>query len=134
MDVKEINRSVIEQFRAGGEITGMHREGILLLTTIGTRSGRPHTTPMMFHRENDRLLVVASNIGAPRHPDWYTNLVNDARVTVEVGNENYPALATTLTGRDREQTWAMLTANYPFFSEHQAKTARTIPVVALTRT
>jgi hypothetical protein len=71
MDVCEVNKRVVEQFRAGGEIEGMHRERLLLLTTTGRRSGQPRTTPMMFHRDGDRVLVVASNIGAPRHPDWY---------------------------------------------------------------
>ena len=73
MDMKEINRQVIEQFRAGGKITGMQRERLVLLTTVGARTGQKRTTPMMFHRDGDRLLVIASNAGAPRHPDWYRN-------------------------------------------------------------
>ena len=65
---------MIGQFRAGGEIEGMHRDRLLLLTITGTRSGQRRTTPMMFHRDAGRLLVIASNVGAPRHPDWYLNL------------------------------------------------------------
>lgn len=71
MDIKETNRRVIAQFRAGGDIDGMHRERLLLLTTTGSRSGRPHTAPMMFHRDGDQVLVITSNAGAPEHPDWY---------------------------------------------------------------
>jgi len=67
MDIREVNARVIEQFRAGGEIEGMHRGG-LLLTTTGAKSGRSRTTPMMFHRDGDLLLVIASNIGAPSYP------------------------------------------------------------------
>ncbi|MBF6164235.1 nitroreductase family deazaflavin-dependent oxidoreductase [Streptomyces gardneri] len=133
MDVKEINRRTIAQFRAGGEIDGMRRDRLILLTTIGRRTGAPYTTPMMFHRESDRLLVVGSNIGAPRHPDWYLNLRKDPHVTVEVDDETYSALATPLTGDDRARTWAMLKNAYPFFAEHEMKTSRVIPVVALTR-
>lgn len=133
MDVREINRQVIDQFRAGGEIQGMHRDRLVLLTTTGARTGQRRTTPMMFHRDGDRLLVVASNIGAPRHPDWYVNLAASPRVTVEVGDDTYEALARPLEGEQREQAWAMLKENYPFFAEHEAKTERTIPVVALTR-
>jgi deazaflavin-dependent oxidoreductase (nitroreductase family) len=133
MDVKEINRNVIEQFRAGGEIEGMHRERLLLLTTTGNKSGQQRTTPMMFHPDGDRLLVIASNIGAPRHPDWYLNLAANARVTVEVGDERYDAVATTAEGDERDRLWSMLTQLYPFFAEHQQQTDREIPVVILTR-
>jgi deazaflavin-dependent oxidoreductase (nitroreductase family) len=133
MDVKEVNRRVIEQFRAGGEIEGMRRERLLLLTTTGVRTGRPHTTPMMFHPDGDRLLVIASNIGAPRHPDWYLNLAATPQVTVEVGEERYEAVATTAEGDDRNRLWPMLKQNYPFFAEHEQKTERQIPVVVLTR-
>lgn len=133
MDVREINRGVIEQFRAGGPIEGMHRERLVLLTTTGRRTGTPHTTPMMFHPDGDRLLVVASNVGAPQHPDWYLNLVADPAVTVEVDRETYPATAEPLQGADYDRTWAELTALYPFFAEHATKTERTIPVVALRR-
>jgi deazaflavin-dependent oxidoreductase (nitroreductase family) len=132
MDVRQINRKVIEQFRAGGDIDGMQRDRLLLLTTIGAKSGQPRTTPMMFHRQDDRLLVIASNIGAPRHPDWYLNLVAEPHVTVEVGVETYPALAHPLEGSERESMWTALKEHYPFFAEHETKTTRTIPVVALT--
>jgi len=132
MDVSEVNKRVIEQFRAGGEIDGMHRERLLLLTTTGARSGRPYTSPMMFHRDAaGRLLVIASNAGAPRDPDWYRNLVAHPSVRVEVGDDSYSATATPLTGDDRERAWAEITAAYPFFADHEAKAGREIPVVQL---
>ena len=88
----------------------------------------------MFHRDDDRVLVVASNVGTPWHPAWYLNLVADPHVTVEIGDENYPALATPTTGEDRERLWATLEELYPVLADHQAAaTDRTIPVVALTR-
>jgi deazaflavin-dependent oxidoreductase (nitroreductase family) len=133
VDIGEINRSVIEQFRAGGDIEGMQRERLVLLTTIGARTGQRRTTPMMHHRDGDRLLVIASNVGAPSHPDWYLNLVANPRVTVEVGDDTYEALATPLAGAERDEVWAMIKETYPFFADHEAKTTRTIPVVALTR-
>ncbi|TSE01456.1 nitroreductase family deazaflavin-dependent oxidoreductase [Skermania sp. ID1734] len=134
MDIKAINRRTIEQFRAGGDIEGMHRERLLLLTTRGRKSGNPYTAPLMFHPDGDRLLVIASNIGAPKHPDWYLNLDAEPRVTVEVGAETYDAVATPLEGEERERIWAMLKQTYPFFAEHETKTDRIIPVVSLTRT
>jgi deazaflavin-dependent oxidoreductase (nitroreductase family) len=133
MDIREINANVIKQFRAGGEIEGMHRDRLLLLTTTGARTGLSRTTPMMFHRDGDRLLVIASNIGAPRHPDWYLNLRADPRVIVEIGDERFDAIAATLEGIERERLWTILKENYPFFADHEAKAPRVIPVVALTR-
>lgn len=111
----------------------MHRERIVLLTTTGARTGRQRTTPMMFHRDGARILVVASNVGAPKDPDWYVNLVANPRVTVELADEKYEAIATPLSTEERIPAWGMLTENYPFFADHQEKAGRTIPVVAITR-
>ena len=133
MDVKDINRKVIEQFRAGGDIEGMHRDRLVLLTTVGARTGKRHTTPMMFHRDGERLLVIASNEGAVNHPDWYLNLVANPLVSVEVGDDTYDAVATPAEGEERERLWTTLKESYPFLADHEAKTARTIPVVALIR-
>lgn len=133
MDMRAKNREVIEQFRAGGPIEGMHRDRLVLLTTIGARTGRPHTTPMMFHRDGDRLLVMASDAGAVKTPDWYHNLMADPHVTVEVGDENYEAVAKPAAGAEYERLWGVITENYPFFADHKEKAARDIPVVVLTR-
>lgn len=93
MDINEINRRTIEQFRAGGPIEGMHRDRLVLLTTVGRRTGQRRTTPMMFHSDGDRLLVIASNMGATKHPDWYLNLVAEPLVGVEIAAESYQATA-----------------------------------------
>jgi deazaflavin-dependent oxidoreductase (nitroreductase family) len=135
-DIAEINRRTIEQFRAGGEVTGMQRDRLVLLTTTGRRTGTRRTTPMMFHRPDvggDRLLIIASAVGAPRHPDWYLNLVADPNVAVEVGDETYDALAVPTEGEERERLWSMLKQTYPFLADHEARTEREIPVVAVTR-
>jgi deazaflavin-dependent oxidoreductase (nitroreductase family) len=133
MDMMETNRRVIEQFRSGGEIEGMHRDRLVLLTTVGARTGRPHTTPMMFHRDGERLLVVAANNGAPANPAWFRNLSVNPMVTVEVADERYRAVASVLLGADRAVTWPMLKEKYPFFAEYDGKVARDIPVVSLVR-
>ncbi len=106
---------------------------LLLLTTAGAKTGRRHTAPMMYVPEGDRLLVIASNAGAPSHPDWYRNLVARPEVTVEVGAETYEARAIVLEGAERERIWSGIVERYPFFTEHQTKIARQIPVVALQR-
>lgn len=133
MDIGEINRRVIEQFRSGGEIDGMNRAGLLLLTTAGARSGLRRTSPMMFHRDGGRLIVIASNMGAPRHPSWYHNLLAHPRVTVEIGDETYQAVAAPVTGEERERLWSLLKERYPFFIDHERTAERVIPLVALER-
>ncbi|WP_372665690.1 nitroreductase/quinone reductase family protein [Amycolatopsis kentuckyensis] len=133
-DVRATNRRVIEQFRAGGEVEGMHRERLVLLTTTGRKSGKPRTVPMMYHRDGDRLLVVASNVGAPKHPGWYLNLAEDPRVKVEVDGREFAAEALPLLGADYVRMWNELEKHYPFLADHQAKARqakRVIPIVEL---
>jgi deazaflavin-dependent oxidoreductase (nitroreductase family) len=133
MDMRERNQQVIERFRAGGPIDGMHRERLLLLTTTGARTGRAHTTPMMFVRDGDRVLVMASNAGATKVPDWFRNIVANPDVTVELGDERYPATATALEGAEYDQKWEWIKEQYPFFADHEASAGRRIPVVVLVR-
>ena len=104
-----------------------------MLTTTGRKSGRAHTTPMVFTPGDDRLLVYASKAGAPKHPDWYLNLVADPHVVVEVGSERYDAIATPLEGEERDREFALQAERVPTFAEYQEKTDRVIPVVALRR-
>jgi deazaflavin-dependent oxidoreductase (nitroreductase family) len=133
--VSDYNRAVIEEFRANAGRVGGRWEGrdLLLLTTKGRRSGRPHTTPIVYARDGDRLLVYASKGGAPQHPDWYLNLVANPEVTVEVGVERFTASATPLEGEERDRRFAEHADRSPAFAEYQARTDRVIPVVALER-
>lgn len=134
-DQQAYNQQVIAGFRASGRGTTGEFAGrpLLLLTTTGRRTGQARTTPMMYVPDGDRVLVLASNAGAPEDPDWYRNLVADPSVTVEVAGEQYPATASTVQGEERERLWTGITADYPFFVEHQAGITRQIPVVALER-
>ena len=131
-DVKAYNQKLIEEFRANGGVEP--GRPLLLLTTKGARSGEERTTPMMFIPDGDRLLVIASNAGAPRHPDWYYNLVAHPEVTVEVTGDTYQATAEVPGGAERDRLFAEVCGKHPFFTEHQAKVSRAIPVVALVRT
>ena len=131
-DMLAHNRQVIEEFRANGGPVPSDRP-LLLLTTVGARTGKRRTSPMMFVHDGDRLLVIASAAGAPRHPNWYHNLVAHSDVTVEVAGDTYPARAVVTKGAERERLWADITRDYPFFVEHQARVTRRIPVVALER-
>jgi deazaflavin-dependent oxidoreductase (nitroreductase family) len=121
----------VAQFRARDP--GIHYERLVILTTTGRKSGRPHTTPLLVHRDAERLIVIASNAGAPTHPDWFRNLVANPNVSVEIDDQRFDAIATPLTGDERERVWTMLKQRFPFFADHERQVRRTIPVVALTR-
>ena len=132
--MSDYDASIIEEYRANAGRLGGSWEGrdLLLLTTTGRRSGRPHTKPMVYTRDGDRLLVYASKGGAPRHPDWYLNLAADPRVVVEVGPNRFEAIATPLEGAERDREFAAQAARNPVFADYERKTSRVIPVVALT--
>lgn len=130
-DMKAHNRTVVEQFRAAGG--SAHGRPLLLLNTTGRRSGQRRTTPMMYIPRGEDLLVVASNAGAPKHPDWFHNLVANPEVVVEVAGETFPARARVPRGAERDEIFAWVVERHPFFADHQAKAGRTIPVVALRR-
>lgn len=131
MDIREVNNGVVAAFRAGDDPPGMHRDRLLLLTTRGAKTGREHIAPLMFHRDGERLFVIASANAAPRDPQWYRNLRADPDVHVEVGDESFAATAAALSGPARDEVWTSIKRAYPFFAEHEAKIDREIPVVEL---
>jgi deazaflavin-dependent oxidoreductase (nitroreductase family) len=129
----DFNQQIIDEFRANGGRVGGPFEGgrLLLLTTVGARSGTPHTTPVGYLPDGDRVLVIASAAGAPKHPDWFHNLVANPEVTVEDGVFTYQARAVVLTGTERDRLFARAVEADPGWAAYQAKTSRVIPVVAL---
>ncbi len=130
------NEDLIEQFRAnGGEIKEGIFKGspILLLTTTGARSGRTYTTPLVYTRDGDRLVVLASKGGAPTNPAWYHNLVAKPTARVEVGPEAFEAKAIVAQGEERDRLFDAQAAQMPNFAEYQRKTTRRIPVIVLER-
>ncbi|MFJ8137203.1 nitroreductase/quinone reductase family protein [Streptomyces sp. NPDC096013] len=129
----DLNQPIIDEFRANkGRMTG-YFEGarLLLLTTTGARTGAPHTTPVGYLPDGDRVLVIASAAGSDRHPDWFRNLVAHPQVTVESGVFTYEARAVVLTGEERDEVFARAVEADPGWAAYQEKTERIIPVVAL---
>ena len=135
MDAAEFNAAVIEEFRDNDGVVGgaLADTPLLLLRTVGARTGLPRTTPLAYRREGERLYVLASKGGAPTHPGWYRNLRAHPVVTVEVGTERFEATATVLEGAERERVFAAIAHDSPTVRKYQAMTERTIPVVALDR-
>jgi deazaflavin-dependent oxidoreductase (nitroreductase family) len=132
----DFNAAVIKEFRENGGKVGGPFEGapMLLLTSTGAKSGQPRTSPMMYLADGGRYLVFASKGGAPTSPDWYHNLVAHPDASIEVGTERFGVKATVITGAERDELYAQQAALYPGFAEYEAKTTRTIPVIALERT
>ncbi|MEW1654884.1 nitroreductase/quinone reductase family protein [Streptomyces sp. NPDC093707] len=130
----DFNQQVIDEFRANdGRVGGPFEGGrLILLTTTGARSGAPHTTPLGYLPDGERIFVIASAGGAPRHPAWFHNLLADPHATVENGTFTYRARAEVLTGADREGVFARAVEADPGWAAYQAKTSRILPVVALT--
>ncbi|RPK87742.1 MULTISPECIES: nitroreductase/quinone reductase family protein [Streptomyces] len=126
-------QSVITEFRADAGKVGGPFEGsdLLLLTTTGARSGKPHTTPLGYVRDGRRLLVVASSLGAPLDPDWYRNLLAHPTVRVELGAEEFQTLAVPAEGKRRDELFARVVAEAPGYAEYQDTTDRVLPVVVL---
>ncbi|MEK2489687.1 nitroreductase/quinone reductase family protein [Kitasatospora purpeofusca] len=135
MSSLSFNQAVVEEFRArGGRVGGPFEGGdLLLLTTVGERSGREHTVPLGFVRTEGLLLVVASAAGAPEHPQWYRNLLARPLVRVELGTEVFDATAVPAEGDRRERLFEAVVRSAPGYGDYQRHTARRLPVVVLER-
>ncbi|WKV74370.1 nitroreductase/quinone reductase family protein [Streptomyces sp. PCS3-D2] len=127
------NQSVIDEFRANqGKVGGPFEGGdLLLLTTTGARSGEERTVPLGYVRHGGELLVIGSNLGGPKHPDWYHNLLAHPLVTVEIGAESFEAVAVPAEGAHRDRLFAQVVASEPGYGAYQESTSRVLPVVAL---
>lgn len=135
-DGQSFNGGVIEEFRTnGGKVGGMFEGApMLLLTATGAKTGRRLTTPLVYTRDGDRIVVIASNGGADKHPDWYFNILENPIVTVEVGDEAFEAKATAHPdGPERDRLFEAQANLMPNFWDYTKKTSRTIPVVTLER-
>jgi deazaflavin-dependent oxidoreductase (nitroreductase family) len=135
-ELKQFNQSLIAEFRANGgkiNISGWENVPVLLLTTQGVRSGKPHTTPLGYTTDADRFIIIAANQGALSHPHWYRNLVAHPDVTVELGHESWPARAVVARGPERDRLFNQHAAKFPSNWEFQSKTTRQMPVVILAR-
>ena len=131
-----MTRALITEFRAnGGHVTNGPFAGrpVLLLTTTGAKSGQPRLAPVVYSRDGEHYVIVASKAGAPTHPGWYHNLLANPVVTVEVGRETFTSRARVTEGAERERLFAERVATSPRFAEYQRQTTRMIPVVVLER-
>jgi deazaflavin-dependent oxidoreductase (nitroreductase family) len=136
--VRSWNEAIMQEFRDNDGRVGGSFEGVplLLLTTQGRKTGRPHTNPVVYLRDGARYLVFASNAGGPTNPHWYANLLAHPQVTLEIGSEGrgvqpYAATAVPLEGDERHRFWERQCSLNPAFRDYEQRTSRIIPVVAL---
>jgi deazaflavin-dependent oxidoreductase (nitroreductase family) len=131
--VHPFNQPIVAEFSANCGVVGGVFAGadLLLLTMVGARSGRLVTSPLGCVRDGDRLLVVASAAGSPRHPAWYHNLRANPTARVELGGDVLTVRAVITEDAKRDALFAMITDRASGYRDRQSRVRRTIPVVAL---
>jgi deazaflavin-dependent oxidoreductase (nitroreductase family) len=134
-EMDDFNRKVISEFRAnqgkvGGQMEGMP---VLLLTMTGAKTGRLLTRPLVYTRDGDRIVIIASWAGSPRNPPWYHNLIANPVATVELGAEKFTVRASVTSGQERQRLFDRQADQLPIFKDYQKKTTRQIPVLVLKR-
>lgn len=130
----DFNRSLIEDLRANaGQASSGPFAGrpVLILTTTGAQSGEVRETPVVYTRDGDDYVIIASKGGAPTHPGWFHNLVAHPAIKVEVLGETIPVLARVASGEERDRLYKAQADMMPAFAEYETKTTRKIPVVVL---
>jgi deazaflavin-dependent oxidoreductase (nitroreductase family) len=106
----------------------------LVLTTTGRRSGQPRSSALIFGRDGDNYLIVASVGGGPEDPQWYRNLRADPKAHIQVRGEQIDVAARTATDDEKPRLWAIVNEVWPNYETYQSRTERIIPVVVLTPT
>jgi deazaflavin-dependent oxidoreductase (nitroreductase family) len=114
--------------RWGGRLKGLP---MAVLYLVGRKSGKPRPTPLLYMRDAENLVIVASFYGSPRHPAWYHNLMASPECDVRVDRQRYRVCARTATPEERAELWPRLVDHYPGYAAYQSRTDREIPVVIL---
>lgn len=136
--IRAMSRASVAAYRAtDGRVGGNWRlhsgfpraYPVCLLTTRGRKTGRRRTTPLLYLRDDDRFVIVASRGGGPRHPMWYRNIVEDPTVVVQTGGRLCRMRARVADDEERTKLWPRLVEFYPDFEDYQSWTDRTLPIV-----
>ncbi len=135
MDLKAFNQQIIEEFRANDGIVGGPFEGakLLLLHSIGAKSGATRVNPLAYFADADSYLIVASYSGAANNPPWFHNLVANPQARIEVGRSEFAVRAEVVAEPQRTDLYTQIAAQAAAFAEYQQKTDRAIPIIRLTR-
>lgn len=130
----ERNQKIIDEFRTNDGVVGGHFEGrnLLLLHTIGAKSGKERVNPVAYTRDDERYVIIASKGGAPDHPDWYKNILARRVLTVEVGTETFKVIAKVAKEPERTRLFNKMVESFPGFNDYRRRTDRVLPVIVLT--
>ena len=133
-DITLIGAEHIKRYRETDGEVGYLWNGVptLLLTTTGRTSGQPRTSALIYGRDGDDYLVVASMGGAPEHPQWYRNLIANPAAEIQVRGEHIRVMARTADEDEKPRLWGIVTHYWPNYDVYQTRTERVIPVVVLT--
>lgn len=133
-DLALLGAEHVARYRETNGEVGYEWNGVtaLLLTTTGRKSGEARTNALIFGRDGDDYLVVASRGGAPKHPDWYFNLQADPKAEIQVKADRIAVTAHTAEGAERDRLWQVVTGYWPNYNAYQTRTDRLIPIVVLT--
>jgi deazaflavin-dependent oxidoreductase (nitroreductase family) len=134
-DWNAFNRTVIDEFRANeGKVGGAFAGApMILVTHKGAKSGKEYTSPLVYTRDADNVVIIASKGGAPDDPQWFRNLVANPDVVVEIGTTKYAGRARVAKAAERDRLFRAQADLMPNFDEYATKTTRTIPVVVIER-
>jgi len=121
-------------YRLTGGVLGSRMAGqsVLLLHSVGSKSGKLYTTPLNFYRDGENYVLVASNWGGKSHPGWFFNLMRQPDTTIQVKKQVLPVKASEASESDYERLWQQVTSQNPFYTRYQSQTSRKIPIVILT--
>lgn len=126
-------KSQVSLFRlTDGKVGG--GEHMLILTNTGRKSGIQRDTPLFYFRDGERIIIIASAGGAPKHPVWWLNLQGNPQAKVQIGPRVIPVTASKAEGEERTRLWSIIAENYKNFVGYQKRTTREIPIVILTPT
>jgi deazaflavin-dependent oxidoreductase (nitroreductase family) len=123
--------AALYRFTAGAVSGRLGRSPVLLLTTVGRKTGKERSVPLLYLTDGDRLVVVGSVGGAARHPDWWLNLRANPEARVQVGRRTLQVRAELAGPEERRRLWPLLVAMYPPYDDYQKATSREIPVIIL---
>ena len=116
----------------GGRLFGrMGKSPILLLNTVGRKTGRKRTSPLLYVMDGEDFVIIASKGGAPTHPAWYLNLKANPDATVEVGDREVRVRAEEVDSEEKVRLWQKMVEMYPTYDDYQTKTKREIPLLVL---
>lgn len=117
---------------SGGRVGGKQAHySMLLLETVGRKTGKARTHTLLYVRDGEHFVVIASNNGRPRHPAWYHNLMAHSQAWIQAGRDRFEVLAETANAEERERLWGLLLKVYPPYREYTKRTAREFPIVVL---